>query len=853
MGWIKVTRGGRANFHEIPERGLVIGRNVESGLSLRDRSISRRHARIHRGRDRDEVEDLGSTNGTYVNDRKVARATALGEGDRLRFGDFEVVYFRNPPSSEELAAAAGPRDRQSVVDAPPVSASLPNPPSKPNPSPSPDEPATSMLPQRPLRRPFSSHRWMHLRLVGQGGMGEVYYAHDRDLAADVAIKRLRDRGDESRDLLARLHEREASIARTIRHPNVVQVLEDGVFDGDPFMVLEWVEGPTFDRYCVDPNVTPALRLECVRQIALGLAAAHDAGVVHADLKPANILIAESQQSRERAANLGILEAPDRADPVRDESRLELDEEIARRIGLPAQPDFDQVPCVGREAELAFLEQIAIDLVESGDAQRWIILYGERGVGKRRLCEEFRALSRASGRPVAIRVAEDGEPPEPGAQGLWISLFPPFLPDDPDLRRDYEAARLQGHLRELFVKPFLKGQSIRLVESIVHHRESARLFIERVEDEVGGNPALLLERLARSFADEAWSRVGTVYRLDAEALRPDSAAVIRRRLDQLQNEEKGLRDLLTEAAPLGSQLEYSVLRSISSLDEASLFYLVDHAVRVGYFMRVSPTRLEWTQPEFRRVLESRLDEKRRLELIRSALPSLRGALEQNPEAAGALLLETARLERTVGAPERAFRYLLRAALRARSEYDRTVFFESIDLAREIYRSHEKRRPRKGIAQALEQVLGESGRGLTALDRLRRLPTQVLARLTDFGIARRVDEGGEAEEDRPWGTPRYMSPEQARRERLTSASDVYSLGVILREVLEGRHPLGDLRGKEAVRALLARNEPTPLEPAVPTGLRNLVIEMLAHDSEQRPTAREVARHIQNHQLQTALREA
>ena len=125
--------------------------------------------------------------------------------------------------------------------------------------------------------------------LGAGAMGEVYLAKDTRLEREVAIKLLPDELAESRDYLARF-EREAKLLATVNHPNIA-----GIFavenEGDTnFIVMEFVPGTTLtERLSAGPlSVREVLKL--AQQIADGLEAAHEAGVVHRDLKPDNIRV-----------------------------------------------------------------------------------------------------------------------------------------------------------------------------------------------------------------------------------------------------------------------------------------------------------------------------------------------------------------------------------------------------------------------------------------------------------------------------------------------------------------------------------------------------------------------------------
>jgi len=125
--------------------------------------------------------------------------------------------------------------------------------------------------------------------LGAGGMGEVHRARDPRLDREVAIKVLPESFARDADRLRRF-EQEARTVAALNHPNILGVYDIGQYQGSPYMVSEVLEGETL-REKMQIGVIPQRRaLEYAAQIAEGLAAAHDKGVVHRDLKPENLFI-----------------------------------------------------------------------------------------------------------------------------------------------------------------------------------------------------------------------------------------------------------------------------------------------------------------------------------------------------------------------------------------------------------------------------------------------------------------------------------------------------------------------------------------------------------------------------------
>jgi tetratricopeptide (TPR) repeat protein len=123
--------------------------------------------------------------------------------------------------------------------------------------------------------------------IGYGGMGMVFRGHDPHIGRAVAIKLLRI-GDED------LHDRflrEAQSAGGLKHPNIVTIYDFGEHEGSPFIVMEYVEGTTLAEH-IKQNIplTLARKLELLEELAAGLEYAHNKGVVHRDVKPANVMV-----------------------------------------------------------------------------------------------------------------------------------------------------------------------------------------------------------------------------------------------------------------------------------------------------------------------------------------------------------------------------------------------------------------------------------------------------------------------------------------------------------------------------------------------------------------------------------
>jgi serine/threonine protein kinase/Tol biopolymer transport system component len=128
-----------------------------------------------------------------------------------------------------------------------------------------------------------------LKLIGTGGMGEVYQARDVRLSRKVAIKVLPSFLTNDTDRLRRF-EQEARAAAALNHPNIVAVYQMGSYEGAPYLVSELLEGNTLRELTKRGPLPWRAAAEYGLQIAAGLAAAHGKGITHRDLKPENLFL-----------------------------------------------------------------------------------------------------------------------------------------------------------------------------------------------------------------------------------------------------------------------------------------------------------------------------------------------------------------------------------------------------------------------------------------------------------------------------------------------------------------------------------------------------------------------------------
>jgi eukaryotic-like serine/threonine-protein kinase len=164
--------------------------------------------------------------------------------------------------------------------------------------------ASEPEPRAPLPVGATLGRYRIHDVLGQGGMGTVYAAHDPVLDRRLALKVMRRHGGHERFAEARDRMlREAQALAHLSHPNVVTLFDVTVLDGQLVLAMELVEGPTLSGWLDEHPRTPAEILAMFAEAGEGLAAAHDADIIHRDFKPSNVLV--DPQGRPRVADFGL--------------------------------------------------------------------------------------------------------------------------------------------------------------------------------------------------------------------------------------------------------------------------------------------------------------------------------------------------------------------------------------------------------------------------------------------------------------------------------------------------------------------------------------------------------------------
>jgi tetratricopeptide (TPR) repeat protein len=154
-------------------------------------------------------------------------------------------------------------------------------------------------------------RYANPRPIGRGGMGRIFLAEDQELGRRVAVKVLDDRFAGNQQLRQRFKREALTAARLSGHPHVVTIFDVGESQGHPFIVMEYLPGGTLSERTRGEAVDPQQALAWLGQAADALDAAHQLGIVHRDVKPANLLFDERDELA--VADFGIARIAD--DPM----------------------------------------------------------------------------------------------------------------------------------------------------------------------------------------------------------------------------------------------------------------------------------------------------------------------------------------------------------------------------------------------------------------------------------------------------------------------------------------------------------------------------------------------------------
>jgi CheY-like chemotaxis protein len=208
-----------------------------------------------------------------------------------------------------------------------------------------------------LRASFfaSLSRYEYLGSLGQGGIGYVFKAIDRELNEVIAIKVMGRAVGEERDTVLRRFKGEVSLNRKISHPNICRLHDYGVAGGLPYLTMEFVDGRDLGTIIDLEGPVPAKKaLRILTQLTRAVVAAHAAGIVHRDLKPANVMVQPSGE-------ISLLDFGLAHDTTRTDPRIT---RVGAAVGTPhyMSPEQVQGRLVDERSDIYAIGAIAFELL-----------------------------------------------------------------------------------------------------------------------------------------------------------------------------------------------------------------------------------------------------------------------------------------------------------------------------------------------------------------------------------------------------------------------------------------------------------------------------------------------------------
>ena len=269
---------------------FLIGRSDNAHLYLpEDKFFSRHHCLLEIAPPRVFLRDLGSTNGTFVNNQRVTEAF-LSSGDRIQGGATVLQVEVQAEQSVTIDASDAPTLSHPVL----VQIECANCGRRDQTEAAPDAKLTFICEEcreELKRRPQPVPGYEMIRVLGRGGMGCVMLARSEKNGQSVAIKTLLPEVAIADQSLKRFM-REIEVAAALDHPNIVHFIESGTHNGAVYLVTEYVEGSDAARLADSHGgrLPYQQAIDIISQSLDALAYAHTLGYIHRDIKESNILI-----------------------------------------------------------------------------------------------------------------------------------------------------------------------------------------------------------------------------------------------------------------------------------------------------------------------------------------------------------------------------------------------------------------------------------------------------------------------------------------------------------------------------------------------------------------------------------
>jgi serine/threonine protein kinase len=202
-------------------------------------------------------------------------------------------------------------------------------------------------------------RYRIVDVLGHGGMGEVYLAHDPSLERKVALKLLPATITDNRQRVQRFQQ-EARAASAISHPNVAHIYEIGEANGLHYITMEYVKGATLRELLKNRALAEAQVVEVSKQVCNALVAAHKAGVIHRDIKPENIVVTDD--GHVKVLDFGLAKLIEGVRDEKESSTLNTQPELLMGTSQYMSPEQIRRQPVDRRTDLWSLGVVLFELI-----------------------------------------------------------------------------------------------------------------------------------------------------------------------------------------------------------------------------------------------------------------------------------------------------------------------------------------------------------------------------------------------------------------------------------------------------------------------------------------------------------
>ncbi len=308
---------GRPKYVILPGEFLVIGRSRSADIVLtNDPAMSRLHCKVFYHDKQFWIRNLKNTNYTLINDNIITDEKQLQHGDQIQIGHHKLKFFQVADAAEavvqdpfghvkrsdkligkiavKLGLLTAERLKSAVKKQQEIAADGPYYPL--------EEILISenylgpkdleKIQEYKLNIPYHIPKYKLQELIGMGGMGHIYKGRNLKTAEWIACKIFSCNTPKYEQQMKDQFRREAEALLSFHHPNIVQGIEADEIEGTPYIIMEYVDGPTLQQHLKDcgGRLLPDEAVHIVMQVALALQHAHELGKIHRDIKPENILL-----------------------------------------------------------------------------------------------------------------------------------------------------------------------------------------------------------------------------------------------------------------------------------------------------------------------------------------------------------------------------------------------------------------------------------------------------------------------------------------------------------------------------------------------------------------------------------